>query len=155
MAVGGGVLGNGPVLGEDVGGDHIVALVLVHDAKVAHGGARLAILACPEVGNRQLAGGHQGHCCLEEVRGIAVAHLAKVVGSVPGEGAGDTVGGHQRVRLDPGGGDEAERRCVGPEPEGHHIVGGEGGDGGLDCRCGALVNLKADKRKTKIKGGKI
>jgi len=91
LAVGRCVLGDGPVLGEDVRGDNIVALILVDNSKVSNGGTWLTIMPLSERRHNQLARRDEIKGCLEEVWGVAVANLAKVVSPGPGECPGDAV----------------------------------------------------------------
>jgi len=121
LAVGRRVLGDGPMLSEDVRRDDIIALVLVDNSKVPNSGAGLAVKGSSERRHNQLASRDQGKRGLEEVWGVAVANLAKEVSPGPGECAGDAVGDDSRVRrrLRP----EPECRSVGAEPQSNHVVG--------------------------------
>ena len=98
LAVGRRVLGDGPMLSEDVRRDDIIALVLVDNSKVPNSGAGLAVKGSSERRHNQLARRDEIKGCLEEVWGVAVANLAKVVSPGPGECPGDAVRDDSRVR---------------------------------------------------------
>lgn len=108
----------------EVGRDDVVALVLVNDAKMAGGGAGLAVDVVTKGRNNDSAGGVDG---LEEVVGVAEGDLAKDVGV--GE-AVDAVAVAE-VAL------QGDGISVGTEPEADDGALGDGGHHGGDGWLGA------------------
>lgn len=137
--VGSRVLGQLALLGEEVGGDDVVTLVLVDDAKVSDGGARLAVETSSKRWNNELAGLDEAKGCLEEGGRVAVAELAKIVWRIAGEGA------HDAVRRDRWVGfacrDKPKRLGIRAEPESNNGVGRQAGNNGRHSGGRALVNL--------------
>lgn len=131
LAIGGGVRDDLAKGGEEVGGDDIIALVLVDDSKVADGGTEGAVLAPPELRHHQLALLHGRHGGLEEGGRVAVGKLAEDVELVTERGAVDAHPLDEGVGR-PGAGQQGEGRGVRAEPQPDHVVDWEGGRRGLD-----------------------